>query len=210
MARGFYVVTTEDRSGELAKFLKWLLKFNKYPVFVAVAEDRLDAHRKKTIVGALSPFESTVMLDTDMLINGDLTPLFEIAEQGKIGLLDEGLNYYSTKVYNSGVVAIRKDIAIELSKVWLPEYEQHIQNRMNRIHGAFDQFVLNRILGENKGRFAVHALDPAFNWILKFHTPEQESLDFEKIKVFHFLHDDDKKHPADRRAFASFRIFNEG
>ena len=184
MTRGFYLVITQDRAYDLVRFLRFLLKFNLYPVHVELASDALDAYRKKTQVGFLSPFETTVMLDTDTLINGELDYLFHVAEEGNIGMVYED----EPRCWNAGVICIPGHLKEKLSLAWHPAFEEHIKDHAHRTSGGFDQEVLNRLLRDTPGWMPVKRLPDTFNYILKWRTPEQEAKDFNEVKIFHFLH----------------------
>lgn len=194
--RGFYCSITKDRSDDLQKFLKYLIKFNKYPVFVAVAENHLDAYRKKTQIGSLSPFNTTVYLDTDILVNGNLDFLFENADKGFVCVARHLQPQAPPAEFNAGVLAINKENAVKLSELWTPAYDKKII----KAKGCFDQDILNKLLP----KFNVFPLPSSYNYITKEHTLEEEERDFPNIKIFHFLHSQATLY-KDRR---SWRIYH--
>jgi alpha-N-acetylglucosamine transferase len=191
MERGFYVVITLDRMGDLQKFLPWLKKYNKYPILVAIADDAIDAFRKKTMVGFLSPFDATVYLDTDVLVNGNLDYMFEVAENGKIGIYRET----SFPICNAGILVIPKEVKKSLSEKWLPLYNAKRKHAI----GDWDQDILNSLLPQ----FPVCYLPREYNCILSEITPEQEREMFPRVKLFHFLHHGG----VDRSKYKSWRIY---
>ena len=203
MSRGFYLVITQDRAYDLVRFLRFLLKFNRCSIHIEFAGDSLDAYRKKTQVGMLSPFETTVMLDTDTLVNGELDHLFHVAESGFLSMAFEDV----PACWNTGVMCIPGHLKKKLSLAWHPAFEEHIKDPAHRTSGGFDQEVLNRLLRDMPGFVPVKRLPDAYNYILKWRTPEQEARDFDDVKIFHFLHDDDKMHPCDRTRFRSWQIY---
>jgi hypothetical protein len=178
--RGFYCVITRDRLDDLFKFLKYLLQYNNYPVYIAFADDMIDAYRKKTMIGFLSPFKSTVLIDTDIYVNGNLNYLFEIAEKGFIGIYRET----TYPCLNSGVVAFPENIIKDLSSKWFSLYNRMIEKSLRRykkvVSFAYDQDILKEI------------------------NPQFEADHWNEIKIFHFLHAD----PTDRKQFKCFRLYH--
>ena len=214
--RGFYCVTTQDRIDQLFKFLKSFSRYNNYPVYVAFANDKLDAYRKKTQVGFLSPFKTTVLIDTDIYVNGELTHLFEIAESGSIGIYHET----TFNCFNSGVVAFPEAVLKDISPTWLPLYEQKIHNAIEKnkrlskyrrsyrenpgfqelTFCAYDQDILNNIIG----KYPISKLPREYNCILKEITPQYEAEHWKDIKIFHFLHGN----PDNRNLFKCFKLYH--
>jgi len=191
MERGFYIVITLDRMDDLIKFLPHLKKHNKYPVMVTIADDAEDAYRKKTMVGFLSPFDVTVYLDTDVLVNGNLDYLFEVAEDGCIGI------YRETRfpICNAGILAIPKEIKRELSEKWLSLYNA----KKKKAVGDWDQDVLNSLIP----KFKFCYLPREYNCILHEILPSEEKEMFSRVKIFHFLH----HKGIDRKKYKSWRIY---
>ena len=210
--RGFYCVSTLDRVDHLNIFLKYLFQHNHYPVYIAFGDDKLDAYRKKAMIGLLSPFKTTVLIDTDIYVNGNLDYLFEIAEKGSIGIYRET----TYPCWNSGVVAFPESILKEISSRWLPLYNQRIEKnleknkRLNKYHknkdiqeltfSAYDQDILNEIIGD----YPIHPLPREYNCILKEIKPQFEVEHWNEIKIFHFLHGG----PDHRKDFKCFRLYH--
>jgi hypothetical protein len=198
--RGFYCVITRDRLDDLFKFLKYLLQYNNYPVYIAFADDMIDAYRKKTMIGFLSPFKSTVLIDTDIYVNGNLNYLFEIAEKGFIGIYRET----TYPCLNSGVVAFPENIIKDLSSKWFSLYNRMIEKSLRRykkvVSFAYDQDILNAIIND----YPIHLLPREYNCILKEINPQFEADHWNEIKIFHFLHAD----PTDRKQFKCFRLYH--
>jgi len=190
--RGFYLVITQDRFDALRRCLHFLLKYNSYPVYIALADNEEDAYRKKTMIGFLSPFDTTVQLDTDTLVNGNLDFLFELGERGYIGLKHETRYNF----YNAGIFVLPKDLKVSLSMEWLARYNM----KPNKEAGAFDQDILNELIK----KYPVFDLPFEYNAILQEITPEQELEMWDSIKIFHFLH----SNATDRSKFKSFALYN--
>lgn len=191
-ARGFYLVITLDRISDLRKCLYFLLKYNSYPFYIAFADDEEDAFRKKTMIGFLSPFDTTIQLDTDTLVNGNLDFMFEVGERGFIGLKHET----RFDLYNAGISVIPKDLKVPLSTEWLALYN----SKLNKKKGCWDQDILNELIK----KYPVFDLPLEYNCILQEITPAQEAEMWDMVKIFHFLH----SNATDRNKFKSWQLYN--
>ena len=199
MEKGLIVVSTLDNFEELGRFLYSFKQHNSFPVHVIVAKDIVDAHRAKTRCAFHSPFKFTIMIDTDILINGDLSELFKTAEQGFIGIVREKLH----PVLNSGVVVFPTELMKEVCTLWNSRYEEKILNPKTKGKRSnlwyWDQDILNEILPQ----FPYKELPSIFNQILHDYTPEEELKIYDKIKVFHFLHHSN----IDRYRYKSYKNY---
>lgn len=184
MSRGFLVLTTLDRLDELRKMITSLKMYNDYPVVVAIAADAEEAHRIKTLCAVMTPFDYTVFLDTDMMINGNLDYLFEVAESGKIGIVRER----KYPVLNSGVLAFSRYMMMPVCELWNSLYETRIKSFCPFPWGVYEQDILGQILEMNPDTYPHVEMPVEYNMILKDITPEEEKLQWNKIKIFHFLH----------------------
>ncbi|HUX79674.1 MAG TPA: hypothetical protein VMW10_08040 [Alphaproteobacteria bacterium] len=201
MEKGLICISTQNRFEELGRFLRSFLQHNSFPVHVIIARDIKDAHKQKTLCALHSPFKYTIMMDTDILVNGDLSPLFETAKQGFIGIVREK----KTPVLNSGVIVFPTELMKKVCTTWTFMFDQkrfQLKNGKAVLpNGVWDQDILNDILPQ----FPYKELSSEFNHILHDLSPEEENKVYGTIKVFHFLH-----HPnIDRNLYKSFRTYME-
>jgi len=192
--RGFFVVITLDRFDDLRRFLISLSKFHKDdPVCIYVAKDKTDVFRIKTKASFLTPFEYTVVIDTDIYVNGKLDYLFEVAEKGKIGIV----RHPNSKALNLGVVAFQKSIMQEFSKMWTEIYNRRVKG------GGFvdDQGIFNELAPT----MPIEEISSDYNATFHDITPEEELERWDDIKIFHFLH----SWPKDKEKFKSYRLYME-
>jgi len=193
--KGFICISTLDRFDELGRFLKSFKKYNSLPIIVLVANDIADAHRIKTNCAFLTPFLYTCLMDTDILVNGDLSEIFLPALQNRIGIVREK----TFKVLNSGVIVFPREKMKVLCKSWNEKYEVRLKKGYDGKSGTWEQGILNDILK----KFPVVELPSKFNHILKDYTPEQELEVYDSVKIFHFLHAPD----IDRNKYKSYQTF---
>ena len=140
--RGFFASITLDRFDDLRRFTTSLRKYNSEPLIVMVAKDKEDAFRIKCNVAKYSPFDTTLMVDTDMLINGKLDYLFEEAEKGKIIIVPE----LTFPVWNAGVVVIPKQYLKQITDYVLPLFERRVPIRRKQETGIWEQDFFNEII----------------------------------------------------------------
>ncbi len=195
--RGFFVVITLDRLDELRRFLISLSKFHPDdPVCIYVAKDRLDAFRSKTQSAFLSPFEYTVLIDTDIYVNGKLDFLFTVAGGGNIGIV----RHPSSGNLNTGVVCFSKSIMQPFSKRWTEIFDERLKDkslfRLEYDQGAFETLAPEMPLKE---------LSTDYNATFHDITPEEELERWDDVKIFHFLH----SWPDDKERFKSYKLFME-
>ena len=189
LERGFYTVVTPDRFDDLRRMVKSLRRFSQNPIQVCVVHDFVEAHRMKAWAGAMSPFKATIILDTDMYVNGCLAHLFRAAEGGKIcAYYEEG-----PQVWNTGMLAFNQELGFKLAYEWGNLFDQRV-SEVGRSKAAqqwefYDQYSFNQIVRNARWRVLMFKQEDKFNYILKLHSPEQEASYFDSIKVFHFLHD---------------------
>ena len=199
MEKGFICISTLDNFHELGRFLYSFKQHNSFPIQVIIARDIKDAFRLKTQCAFLSPFKFSVMMDTDILVNGDLSGLFELPEKGFIGIVREKI----FPVLNSGVVAFPTELMKNLCEVWTAKFDQkQAQLRLqgkSRPDDVWDQDILNKIISD----FPYKELPSEFNHILHDSTPEEELENYDKIKVFHFLHHQN----IDRNRYKSYQNY---
>jgi len=201
LEKGLICISTLSHFEELRRFLHSFLSHNSFPVHVIIAHDIKDAHKQKTLCAFHSPFKHTIMMDTDILVNGDLGPLFETAEKGFIGIIREK----KTPVLNSGVIVFPTELMKKVCAIWTLKFDdKRIHSNQGKLcpsGGVWDQDILNIILPQ----FPYKELSSEFNHILHDLSPEEENKIYDTIKVFHFLH-----HPnIDRNLYKSFRTYME-
>jgi len=177
--KGFFIVITLDRFEELRKFLLSLSKFHKeYPISIWIAKNVDDVFRIKTKAAILTPFNYTVVIDTDMYINGKLDYLFKVAENNKVGIVR-----HKDGRLNAGLIVFAKDIMLFFSKKWNQIYEERLkQNKI--LKGEADQSIFNEFASE----LPLEELPFYYNATFHDITPEDEKKYWNKIKIFHFLH----------------------
>jgi len=195
MHYGFICVSTLDRFDELKRFLHFFKKHNDLPIIIILADDQPDAHRKKTQLCSLSPFDFTCFLDTDILVNGNLEEIFDCCLDGKIGIVREK----KTPVLNSGVLVFSKESMRRVCPIWNEQYEEKLKKGFGPVKGVWDQDILNKII---KG-FPHRELPSIYNHILKDYSPEEELAMYDSVKIFHFLHAPD----IDRTKYKSYQEF---
>jgi len=178
--RGFYCVITQDRLDDLRKFLLTLKAHNDYPVIVAIAKDATDAYRKKTEISYLSPFDTTIYIDTDTLIMGNLNYMFELGERGYFAIYREK----RVPTYNAGVFVLPKEVKKWLTNKWLPKYDDKMKRGIRTYYQWKDQDILNELIKE----MPLFVLPREYNCILQDITPEEEAEIYDNVKIFHFLH----------------------
>lgn len=209
MKRGFLAISTLDRLDDLRRMIRSLQIHNSEPVCVMLAKDKIQAHEFKTICASLSPFDFTIMLDTDIYINGNLGYLFKLAEQGFIAMHHEGIYFFKEPVHNSGVIAFDKKPMMKICYEWNIEFRKKVIPTRKTYRGTYDQHILNTILYNNKGRMQFFSLPAEYNWILKHHTPAEELASWKQIKIFHFLHDQDPVHPINKLLYKSWNLYHK-
>lgn len=184
--RGFYTVATLDRLDDLRRMVTSLRRYNPAPIQVMIARDWLDAHYLKSAAGLLSPFETTVMLDTDMYITGKLCALFAYADEGKLSIYHEKKG----SCWNSGIMSFNRELGIRLSTEWIQRRKAKVgdyQGTMNRrLYFMCDQDSLNEIIS----KYPIQPLPATYNYIITERTLEDEAKDWGAVKVHHFLHRD--------------------
>ena len=196
MKRGFIAIITPDRFDDLKKMNKSLRRFHQDPMCLMVARDRVEAHRFKTQCALFTPFDFTIMLDTDIYVNGDLSLLFQTAEQGQIGLIRERFH----KVLNSGVIAFEKKAMIPVCREWNIAYETRVREGNRDKYAVMDQDILRNVLGFYK------YVELPCEYNMTFHDidPHKEGLEWKNIKIFHFLHAPD----VPREKYRSYKEWN--
>lgn len=195
MEKGFICIFTLDRMDDLRRFLTSYLKHNSLPISVLFARNIEEAHRLKTRCGFLTPYDLTVLIDIDILVNGNLDDLFAPAEDGRIGIVREK----KIPVLNSGVLVFPKDLMRDLCLIWNEKFEEKLIKKIVDRLGTWEQGLLNEILPQ----FPYVELPSEFNHILHDYTPEEELKIYDKIKLFHFLH----HHGIDRTKYKSYQTF---
>lgn len=191
--RGFYLVTTLDRFEDLRKCLTTLRLYNKYPFIIAVALDEVDAYRKKIEICINSPFDTTIYLDTDTMIMGNLDEMFKIGERGYFAIYREKL----VNVYNAGVFVLPKHLKKFLLDHWLPRYE----DKKVKWYQCKEQDALNSPLPN----LPVYILTNKYNCLLQDITPEEELKTFDQIKIFHFLHNQN----VNKELYKSYQLWKK-
>lgn len=186
--RGVLTVATLDRLDDLRRMLTSLWKHNKVQVQVMMARDWLGAHEIKSRMGAISTFDSTVFLDTDMYINGDIRELFTLAEDGRLAIYRHLTRGGGTGHWNSGVMAFNQELGLKLSAAWAPQ-RMYIAGQVSaqgleRSYYRTDQKSLNAIID----RFPIYSLNAKYNYIIPERSLEAEAKDWDHIRIFHFLH----------------------
>jgi len=181
---GFFVVITPDRIDDLRKMIISLKQHNKQPVQIMIVDNVFDLWRCKILAPELSKFGFTVSLDTDIYINGNLSHLFDVAEGGNIGVHFEEI----AQVYNTGIIAYPEMPCMGLGKEWLELYEQCLRgydtSRNVCDYNHTDQPHFNEIAH----KYPIEKLPEEYNYLCRDHTPDHEAKNFNKIKIFHFLH----------------------
>jgi hypothetical protein len=181
---GVLTVTTLDRLEDLRRMVTSLWAHNKLQVQVMLAQDWLGAHELKSRMGSLTSFDNTVFLDTDIYINGDITPLLKIAKSGKLGIY----RHRDGGHWNSGVMVFNKELGIRLSEAWAPHRKavasQTTAPKDVKSYYRTDQKSLNEIISN----YPIHSLSAVWNYIIPERTLEDEVMDWGKVKIFHFLH----------------------
>jgi lipopolysaccharide biosynthesis glycosyltransferase len=199
--RGLWTVTTLDRLDDLRRMLTSLWKHNKVQVQVMMARDWLGAHELKARAGMLSAFDATVMMDTDIYVNGDISELFRIAESGKLAIY----RHLNQGHWNSGVVAFNRELGIRLSQEWTARRFQiaagYTSDKEAKTYYRTDQKSLNEIID----KYPVYSLPATYNYIIPERTLEAEAMDWDRVKVFHFLH----KACRHRTSSRSWKLYNE-
>lgn len=195
MSRGFFVVITLDRIEELRKFLVSLSKFHKdYPVCIYTAKGKIDTFRIKTQAAFLTPFEHTVVIDTDIFVNGKLDYLFEVAEKGKIGVI----RHPNSKQLNAGVICFSKFVMQPFSKKWTELYDKGAADGTLK-EFEWDQTILNKLAPT----MPIEELSTDYNATFHDITPKEELARWKDIKIFHFLH----SWPKDKTKFRSYQLY---
>lgn len=188
-----------DRLDDLRRMVTSLWKHNKVQVQVMLAQDWLGAHEIKSRMGALSNFDATIFLDTDIFIHGDITPLFEIAEAGKLAIY----RHLGGGHWNSGVMAFNRELGMRLSNEWAPHRlvvaGQTSQDKSTKSYYRTDQKSLNEIIS----KYPIHSLPATYNYIIPERTLEAEEKDWDAVRVFHFLHKA-CKHREQSRAYKAW------
>jgi len=197
MSNGYICIFTLDRIEDLRRFLISFKKYNNLPIACFLARDIIEAHSFKTQLGFLTPFDNSVFLDIDMLVNGDLSELFLTSEIGEIGVVRE----LGVKCLNSGMIVFPKVLMQSLCSKWHPAYIKSISRSPSSHPGTLEQSLFN-VLVLN---FPFRELPSKFNTIIKDISPAEESKMFETIRVFHFLHEPG----IDRNLYKSYRTFQE-
>lgn len=166
-----------------------------------MARDWLGAHELKARAGQLTAFDTTIMMDTDIYVNGDITELFSIAERGKLAIY----RHLKRGSWNSGVMAFNRELGIRLSKEWAARRAyiagQVCASRTEKSYYKTDQKSLNEIIN----KYPIHSLSAKYNYIIPERSLEEEEMDWYVVKVFHFLHKS-CKHREDSR---SFKLWSE-
>jgi len=170
-----------------------------------LAQDWQGAHEIKSRMGALSNFDLTIFLDTDIYVNGDLSPLFEIAGKGELAIYRHKSPSGIPGHWNSGVMAFNRELGLKLASEWGPHKHavaaRTSQDRSTRNYYLTDQKSLNEIIG----RFPIHPLSGLYNYMIPERTLEDEALDFDKVRIFHFIH----KSCKEREQSRAYRIWME-
>lgn len=194
--RGFFVAITPDRMPDLARFIISLKNHNREPVQVMVVNTPMEVWKAKISAALLSRFDLTVALDTDIYVNGPLDYLFSVAERGKMGIYHER----TAPVYNAGVIAYPQGIGSKLCPEWMFLHENATigADPFSKDHYHTDQPYLNEIIRKHP----IEEIPQEYNYILKEHTMEQEKADFQKVRIFHFLHGN-----LDLREYLSYRTW---
>ena len=195
MEKGFICISTLDRFEELRKFLISFHKFNFLPIIALIARDMADAHRIKTLCAFYTPFKYSALLDTDILVNGDLSDMFYPALENRIGIVREK----EAKCLNSGVIVFPLEKMKIICTEWNRKYEHRIKKGFEGKSGTWDQCILNDLLIN----LPIVELSSIYNHILKDYTPEQELELYDSVKLFHFLHAPD----IDRNKYKSYQTF---
>jgi len=199
MEKGFMCISSLDRFDELRRFLTSFQKHNSLPICTFLARDIVEAHRIKSYCGWFTPFDHTVFLDTDMMINGDLSELFSIVGKERLGIVRER----GVKVLNSGVLVFPKELMQNLNLEWNEGYETKIEGGFRGEKGTWDQDILNCLLKQNPKDYPHIELPSKWNHIIKDVTPEEELRVYDEVKIFHFLH-----HPGvPRKKYKSYQEF---
>ena len=199
MKQGVICVFTLNRIDELKKFLTAYHRYNNHSISIILAKDMPDAHRIKTLYAFYSPYDYTISIDTDILINGDLDDLFSIARQGKIGIVREK----GVKCLNSGVLVFPTSIMKSLCEVWNMRYEEKLRKGFTGQRGTWDQDILNFLLLNKPGKYPFVELSSKWNHIIKDYSPAEELAVYDDVKIFHFLHAPD----IDRNKYKSYQEF---
>lgn len=195
MKEGFICIFTLDRRGELRKFLTSFHKHNSYPISIILAKDIIDAHRIKTQCAFYSPYDYTVLIDIDILVNGDLSDLFSIAKSGRIGIVREK----GVGCLNSGVLAFPTFVMKDLCEMWNTKYEEKLRKGFTGKYGTWDQDLLNVLIK----KFPFLELPSKWNHIIKDYSPAEELAVYNEVRIFHFLHAPD----IDRTKYKSYQEF---
>jgi len=193
--KGFVCIFTLDRLDELKRFLHFFKKHNSLPICCILARDIAEAHRIKTLCAFYTPFPFTCLIDIDILVNGDLTEIFDICLDGKLGLVRER----TIPVLNTGVIVFPKEAMRRICPIWNDQYESKLKKGFTGEKGTWDQDLFNAII---KG-FPHKEISTKFNHVIKDCTPEQELKIFDEILCFHFLHAPD----IDRNKYKSYQTF---
>lgn len=187
MKRGFIIITSTNRFEELRKMLTSLRKFHKEPVMLLLADNREQAHFYKCKACQLSPFDITIQLDSDMLINGSLDYLFSLAERGNIGVFIPLFLKNDIKRLNSGVIVYPTNLFVPISQEW----EKAFLQCKNRIHYSMDQGHLGNILFNHFLGKYVEIIPEEYNFCIQEYflggSKLDEVKDFAKVKIFHFF-----------------------
>lgn len=186
--RGIFAVATPDRFEDLRRMVTSLWRNNTYQIQVMIARDWEGAHEIKSRMGSLSTFDSTVFLDTDIYVNGDISKLFEIAESGKLGIYRHLTRGGGSGDWNSGVMCFNKEVGRRLSEEWAPRRKlvasKSPGSLLGRSYWKTDQKSLNEIIDN----YPIHKLPAAYNYIIPERTLGEETIDYPKVKIFHFIH----------------------
>lgn len=152
-----------------------------------LANSREQAHRYKTLGGQLSIFEHTVQIDTDVLVNGSLDYLFQVAERGDIGVFIPLFLEQNFNNLNSGVLCYCTSIFRPISQEWTERFDR-VQKRQ---HNSMDQGILGHLFSRYKYDFSFSILPEEYNFCVKESclggSVLLEKRDYDKIKVFHFF-----------------------
>jgi len=187
LSRGFICIASLNRADELRKFLTSLKAFNKEPVLTLWADNRVHAHLLKTKIAQLSPFLSTVQIDTDILVNGNLKYLFEVAERKKIGAFIPTMLPDDIRRLNSGVLCYNTRQFLPLSMAWEKEFLECTKRK----HNSMDQGFIGKLLVPERAAGNIEILPEIYNFCLKEYKDGTSGLDevkdFHKIKIFHFF-----------------------
>jgi len=186
--RGVFTVSTLDRLDDLRRMVTSLWRHNKVQVQVMLARDWNGAHELKTRMGALTTFDTTVFLDTDIYVKGDITELFRIAEKGKLAIYRHLSTGGGPGHWNSGVMAFNHELGLRLSKVWAPRRlmiaNTSPSSREIKSYYRTDQKSLQDVIED----FPIYKLSAIYNYIIPERTLEDEEEDWEVVRIFHFLH----------------------